>query len=84
MSDQISNLKNLGPKCLTWLFEIGITSRDDLERLGSVEIYRLLRVYGFNVSLNLVYAIEATLLDIHLQELSSAKKAELRRLIKGF
>ena len=83
MSGEISNLKNLGPKSTIWLNEIGVFTRSDPERIGSVEIYRLLTLRGFNVSLNLVYAIEAALLDIHWKELPASDKAELRRLIKG-
>ncbi len=79
----ISDLPNLGPKSAEWLAEIGISDRAELERVGSVEIYRLLRERGIPASLNLVYAIEAALLDIHWTKLPAALKMELREQIRG-
>jgi hypothetical protein len=46
MTDRISELANLGAKSETELNEIGVFSRSDIERLGSLEIYRLLRKNG--------------------------------------
>ncbi len=55
---EISDLRNLGGKSEEWLNAIGVFTRQDLERLGSVEIYRSLKEAGFPVSLNLVWGIE--------------------------
>lgn len=73
-----SNLKNIGPVSTEWLRAVGVASREDLERLGSIEAYRLVKEHGFNSSLNLLYALEATLLDIHWTALSSQTKAKLK------
>lgn len=79
---KISDLPNLGPKSEEWLAELGIESRAELERVGSVEVYRLLRQRGIPASLNLVYAIEAALLDIHWTKLPPEMKMELRKQIR--
>lgn len=83
MYSRISEIKNLGPKTESWLNEIGVYSFSDLERLGSVEIYRLVKNAGFPASLNLVYAIEAALTGVHWTKLSKDAKAELKRAIQN-
>ncbi|HNU06536.1 MAG TPA: TfoX/Sxy family protein [Pyrinomonadaceae bacterium] len=82
MTTPISELANLGPKSEAWLNEIGIFSKADIERVGSVGIYRLLRARGLPASLNLVYAIEAMLIGEHWTRLPANQKAELRATIR--
>jgi len=82
MTTPISELANLGPKSEAWLNEIGIFSKADIERVGSVGIYRRLRARGLPASLNLVYAIEAMLIGEHWTRLSANQKAELRATIR--
>jgi len=81
-SDDISDLRNLGPKTKQWLNAVGIYDRQRMEKLGSIAIYRLLKERGYNVSLNLVYGIEAALLDIDWRDLPPEMKAELRKELK--
>ena len=86
MKERISELlqlKNIGPTSERWLNSIGVYTVEDLRRLGSIPAYTLLKENGFNVSLNLVYAIEATLLGLHWSELPGDIKAELRTSIKN-
>lgn len=80
--NRISELSNLGEKTEEWLNEIGIHSKSDIERIGSIEVYRLLRGRGIPASLNLVYAIEAMLIGEHWTKLSPKLKAELRAGIR--
>ncbi len=78
MSDPVESLRNLGPRSAEWLESIGIRNRADIESLGSVQIYAILKGQGMPVSLNLVYALEATLLDLDWRELPQERKAELK------
>ena len=78
MSDPVESLRNLGPRSAEWLESIGIRNRTDIESLGSVQIYAILKGQGMPVSLNLVYALEATLLDLDWRELPQERKAELK------
>lgn len=79
----LSSLRNLGPKTEVWLNDIGIFTRADIERIGSVNIYRTLKEHGYPASLNLVWAIEGALADLDWRELSEDLKTDLRRQIKG-
>lgn len=85
MSDrvsEISSLRNLGGKTERWLNDLGIFTRSDLERVGSVEAYRNLRERGYPVSMNLVWGIEGALADIDWRNLPEGLKAGLRRQIE--
>jgi DNA-3-methyladenine glycosylase I len=59
----LTPLRNLGPASTRWLNAIGVHTRRDLEALGAVNAYRILKGHGYPASLNLVYAIEGALRD---------------------
>lgn len=80
---EISRLRNLGGKSEAWLNGIGVFTLDDLKRLGSVEIYRLLRQQGINGTLNLVYAIEGAINDLDWRELPPQMKADLKAAVRN-
>jgi TfoX/Sxy family transcriptional regulator of competence genes len=75
---ELYQLKNIGLKSEAWLNAIGVHTKSDLVRLGSIHAYWLLKDAGFNVSLNLVYAMEGAILDTRWDELPEKLKAELR------
>lgn len=76
-------MKNLGPKSTEWLASIGVNSLDDVAKLGVVETYKRVKVaYPEKVSLNLLYGLQAALLDIPWNELPSDIKSELRRQVE--
>lgn len=52
----VENLRNLGTASAVWLREIGVHTRSDLERLGPVLAYRLVKQRLANTSLNLLWA----------------------------
>jgi hypothetical protein len=74
----VEKLRGIGPKTEVWLEQIGVTSYDDLDRLGSVAVYRLLVEAGYRPTLNALYALETALLDCHWRDLPESRKAELR------
>ena len=71
-------LQNLGPASTRWLNAIGVHTRRDLEKLGAVDAYRILRAHGYNATLNLVYAIEGALRDRDWKRLPAKRKAQLK------
>ena len=71
-----------GPVTSSWLAHIGITTIDEVRRIGSVEIYRLLKQQGYPVSLNLVYGLEGAILGVPWNRLPDDVKAELRAAIQ--
>ena len=78
----LRNLRNLGPASTGWLAEVGIRTLSDLRRAGPVEAYRLIRTAGRPASLNLVYAIQAALMDIHWRDLPADLRDELKVAVR--
>jgi DNA transformation protein and related proteins len=75
-------IKNMGPKSQMWLHEIGIDSLEDLESISVVEAYRRLKTARpTEVSLNLLWGMQAALLNIHWNMLTPDMKAALKAQI---
>ncbi len=78
-SDRISDLPNLGPRSVEWLFEVGVESVSQLRELGAVAAYRRLKHWNPRlVSLNALYAIHGALEGIPWQAVDAETKARLR------
>jgi DNA transformation protein and related proteins len=78
MSSPIESLPNLGPKSAQWLRDAGITTIAELERLGPVVAYRLVKQSQTKASLNLLWGIAAGLEGKDWRELTEETKARLR------
>jgi hypothetical protein len=75
-------MKNMGPKSTEWLASVGIHTLDDVAEIGVVESYlRVKAAYPDKVSLNLLYGLQAALLDLPWNELPPDIKAELKRQV---
>ncbi len=72
-------IPNVGPAARRWLREVGVATRGDLERLGSVGTFRAVRANGRRASVNLLYALEGALLDLRGDLLPDVVKANLRQ-----
>lgn len=80
----VSDLKNLGPKSQLWLHEIGIHTLQEIEDLGAVEVYKRLKAaFPKQISLNMLYGLQAAILNIHWQALPPDMKEELKRAVQG-
>jgi len=77
-----SRLRNLGPVSAKWLADVGINNYTDLQKVGSVTAYAMVRRQQSKASLNLLWALEAALRDIDWRELSTEDKNELRAQLK--
>ena len=75
----VDELRNLGPKSKQWLNNVGIFTKADLAHVGSVIAYRIVKEAGYPATANLLYALEAALLDIDWRALDSEQKERLRR-----
>lgn len=76
-------MKNIGPKSREWLASVGIHTLDDVASLGVVETYRRVKAaYPEKVSLNLIYGLQAALLDLPWNELPPDIRAELKSQVE--
>lgn len=83
MTGPIESLPNLGPKSGQWLREAGITTIADLERLGAVVAYRIVKQRQPKTSLNLLWALAAGLEGKDWRELDELTKQQLRKEVEG-
>ena len=78
-SRPIESLRNLGPKSGAWLREAGITTVEELARLGPVVAYRLVKRRHKGASLNLLWALAAGIKNQDWRQLSEQTKRRLKR-----
>lgn len=74
----VENLRNLGATSAGWLRDVGLHSREDLERVGPVFAYLQVRTRYPQASLNLLWALAGALRDIDCRDLSSDEKQALQ------
>ena len=76
----LTSLRNIGPKSSRWLHKVGINSVENLFEVGVVDAYLRAKVaFPDQVSLNLLYALQGGMLNIHWQDLPQEMKEMLRR-----
>jgi DNA transformation protein and related proteins len=75
-------LLNLGPTSSQWLASVGIHDRRDLEAVGVINAYNLCKAHGYNASLNLLWALQAALMDIPWTQLPADIKDQLRQRLE--
>jgi TfoX/Sxy family transcriptional regulator of competence genes len=71
-------LLNLGPASRRWLDAVGVRTRADLERLGAARAYARVVEAGFRPTLNLLWALEGALMDLHWSRVPAAVREALR------
>lgn len=78
-STPVSEIKNLGPASRKMLADVDVSTVGDIRKLGLPLLFRILKGKGTNASMNLIYALEAGLRNIHWLELTTDEKNKLRR-----
>ena len=68
---------NLGPKSAQFLHHAGITSFEELLRLGSVKAYSLVKRVEPSASLNLLWALEGAISGLHWREVAKEHRTSL-------
>ena len=73
-------MKNIGPKSSQWLASVGVHTLEDVAYLGVVETYKRVKVaYPEKVSLNMLYGLQAALLDLPIDQLPQDIRDQLKR-----
>jgi DNA transformation protein len=83
LGQPIDNLPGLGPTTAAWLREAGIRTITDLERLGPVVAYKLVKQKQPRATLNLLWGLEAGLLGKDWRELTEQEKIRLRHALES-
>jgi DNA transformation protein len=74
-------IRNVGPVSQRWLAAVGIHDLDDLGQIGVVDACRLLRAHGYNVTLNMAWALAGALLDCDWRDVPEDVRRDLRARI---
>lgn len=77
LGEPVGNLKNIGPTTSALLRSVGIKTVADLERLGPVAAYRLVKRSESHAPLVLLWSLAAALKDLDRDELPEAVKERL-------
>ena len=78
MSDLVTTLPNIGPRCAEWLAMIGVHTADDLREIGAPIAYRELISRGIvKPHLMLLYALGGAVSGENCMNLSRERKREL-------
>ncbi len=74
---ELRSLPGLGPKSASWLSEIGIHSRSDLERAGAMTVFLRLQRHDIKPGLNMLYALVGAIEGRHWTEIARQEKSRL-------
>ena len=75
----LNELPGLGPVSMALLSEIGVFTRADLEELGAVLAYRILKHRRPEVTLNMLYALHAALNGGRWDLITKEEKERLKK-----
>lgn len=75
-------MKKIGPVSGQWLASVGIHTLDDLRSVGVLNAYNLVKSHGYNANLNLLWALQGALLDVHWTLIPARTKQELLERLK--
>lgn len=76
--DELTNLPNIGPVLAAKLRESGITSRDELARVGSVGAMLRIGRGSKIVRFNMLYALEGAIRGVRWHSIPAEERAGLR------
>ena len=78
---QLTRLRNLGPRSAQWLAQVGVDSVETLRAMGVAGCFERLLAAGINPSINLAYAIQGALDDLDWRALPEHTRSELVLLV---
>jgi DNA transformation protein len=81
--DPLAALPNLGPKSAEMLRAVGVTSPDELRRVGASMAYHILRHRFPGVDVLFLYALEGAIAGRHWNSFSAGEKARLKAEADG-
>jgi DNA transformation protein len=73
----VASLRNLGPRTVQMLAQVGIHTPADLRRTGAVAAYAALRRAAAGVTMNALYALQGALQDVDWREVRRDQKLPL-------
>lgn len=84
---ELESIKNIGPSCALRIHRAGIENLDQMQHLGTEEVF--LRVFEANgrgsiMCTCFLYAIEGAITNTKWHEIPNTRKAQLKKFMKDF
>ncbi|WP_455029317.1 TfoX/Sxy family DNA transformation protein, partial [Neisseria sp.] len=73
----------LAPKTLAALKELGIRTREDLQKIGAVRAFLLLKASGLTVTKSTLWQLDALVSGVDVRHISEERKTELGEALKN-
>ena len=70
---------SLGPKSSRWLYDAGVRTRADIERLGPIEVCHRILAAGHPIAVVVAYALEGGLTGCRWDALPIVRKHEIKK-----
>lgn len=83
LGEPLESIRNLGPTSARWLREAGVRTQQDLNRLGAIAAFQLVREQQPGASLNLLWALAAAIDNRDWRDITDREKAELRAMVEN-
>lgn len=78
MADRLEHMLNLGRSTAAWLRAAGISTPDELRRVGAEEAWRRIQQSGQpGLSRNALYALDGAIHDLRWNQLPRSRRLEL-------
>ena len=77
----IAKMRNLGPTTEAMLKSVGIKSSNDVIKVGEIEAFVQLKLFGYNVNNNMLWALYGAVHNCDWREIDEDTKAELLKQV---
>ena len=74
----MKTLKNIGPSLEAQLREVGITTPEELQKIGTKQAWLQIQQIDKSACINRLYALEGAIMGVHRYDLPEAVKEDLR------
>lgn len=74
----IKDLPNLGAKCEQWFAQVGIHTKGDIEKVGIVHLYAMVREVKPKTSIVLLWALFGAMHDMPFDQVPEQIKEQLK------
>ena len=75
----VGRLKNIGPKSAEWLHDIGVYTYADLQQMGALLAYTLIKSQHPQTTAVMLYALVGALKNVHWNSFSQEEKEHLKQ-----
>ena len=73
----IARMRNLGPTSEAMLKSVGIKTANDVIKIGEIEAFVQLKLFGYNVNNNMLWALHGAIHDCDWRDIDKPTKDKL-------